>query len=127
MEYWFDNIEKIKIESHIEQSEESIKKIKEYISKNDFSQNICPICYNDLNSEESISLKCEHKMCKDCYIEYILNKLSSEPNSILMTPCPLKGCNLYVTRTIFKQCITEKRYQIIFAKSLVRNFIARKP
>ena len=125
MEYWFDNIEKIKIESHIEQSEESIKKIKEYISKNDFSQNICPICYNDLNSEESISLKCEHKMCKDCYIEYILNKLSSEPNSILMTPCPLKGCNLYVTRTIFKQCITEKRYQIIFAKSLVRNFIAR--
>ena len=125
MEYWFDNMEKIKIESHIEQSDESIKKIKEYISQNDYSPNICQICYNDLSSEESISLKCEHKMCKECYVEYILNKLSTEPNSILMTPCPLKGCNLYLTRTIFKQCITEKRYQIIFAKSLVRNFIAR--
>ena len=125
MEYWFDNMEKIKIESHIEQSEESLKKINEYISKDDYSPNICPICYNDLSSEESISLKCEHKMCKECYVEYILNKLSTEPNSILMTPCPLKGCNLYLTRTIFKQCITEKRYQIIFAKSLVRNFIAR--
>jgi ariadne-1 len=42
-----------------------------------------------------------------------------------MTPCPLKGCNLYLTRSIFKKYITEKKYQLIFAKSLVRNFIAR--
>ena len=76
MEYWFDNIEKISIESHICQSEES-------------------------------------------------KKLETEPNSIVMTPCPLKGCNLFLTRTIFKKCITEKKYQRIFAKSLVRNFIAR--
>ena len=42
-----------------------------------------------------------------------------------MTPCPLNGCNLCLTRTIFRKCITERKYQLIFAKSLVRNFIAR--
>ena len=124
-EYWFDNMEKIKIESHIEQSEESTKAIKDYFSQNNLPPNTCPICYNEYNPEETISLKCEHKMCKECYVEYITNKLLTEPNSILMTPCPLNGCNLYLTRTIFKKCITERKYQLIFAKSLVRNFIAR--
>ena len=124
-EYWFDNMEKIKIESHTEQSEESTKAIKDYFSQNNLPPNTCPICYNEYNPEETISLKCEHKMCKECYVEYITNKLLTEPNSILMTPCPLNGCNLYLTRTIFKKCITERKYQLIFAKSLVRNFIAR--
>ena len=125
LEYWFDNIEKIQIESHICQSEESLKEIKKFFSQNDIPSNICLICYNEFEDEDSISLKCNHKFCKDCYVEYITNKLQTEPNSILMTPCPLKNCNLYLTRTIFKKCITEKKYQLIFAKSLIRNFIAR--
>ena len=125
MEYWFDNIEKISIESHICQSEESKKEIQKFLSENELPPNTCLICYSEFNPEDSISLKCEHKMCKDCYKEYVKNKLETEPNSIVMTPCPLKGCNLFLTRTIFKKCITEKKYQRIFAKSLVRNFIAR--
>ena len=124
-EYWFDTMEKIQIESHITQSEESKKEIEKFFQKNNVSPNICLVCYSEFDSENSISLKCDHKICKDCYIEYITNKLETEPNSILMTPCPLKGCNLYLTRTIFRKCITDKKYQLIFAKSLVRNFIAR--
>ena len=125
MEYWFDNIEKIKIESHIEQSEESIKEIKEYFSNNKLPINTCPICESEFEPEEAVSLKCEHKMCKDCYTEYIINILLTEPNTILMTRCPLKGCNLNLTRTIFRKCLTEKKYQMIFAKSLIRNFISK--
>ena len=125
MEYWFDNMEKIQIESHTMQSEESTKEIEKYFSQNDVPPNTCLVCETENNPEDFIFLKCEHKLCKECYIEYILNKLDTEPNTILITPCPLKGCNLYLTRTIFKKCIKEKRYQIIFAKSLVRNFIAR--
>ena len=125
LEDWFDNIDKISIESHISQSKESEEKIKNFIEHNNISENICPICFIELEKEEVICLKCNHKICKDCYVEYITNKLLTEPNMILMTPCPLKGCNLNLTRTIFKKCITEKKYQLIFAKSLVRNFIAR--
>ena len=124
-EYWFDNIEKIQIESHISQSEESEKEIDKFFSQNNIISNTCLICYNEFDPEDSLSLKCNHKFCKDCYVEYITNKLETEPNSILMTPCPLKGCNLYLTRSIFKKYITDKKYQLIFAKSLVRNFIAR--
>ena len=124
-EYWFDNMEKIQIESHISQSEESKKEIDKFFSLNNIPSNTCLICYNEFDPEDSFSLKCNHKFCKDCYIEYITEKLETEPNSILMTPCPLKGCNLYLTRSIFKKYITEKKYQLIFAKSLVRNFIAR--
>jgi ariadne-1 len=121
-EEWYENTEKIKIESHIEQSAESLAKISEFFSKNKISEDICPICYTDIEKESAFSLKCNHYICKECYIEYINDKLLSEPINILNTPCPLSGCNLYLTRTIFKKCITERSMQRIFAKSVVRNF-----
>ena len=123
IEEWYDNMDKIKIESHIEQSPESTKNINEFITKNNLTDDICPVCYTEIDKDESMSLKCNHKICNECYIEYINNKLSSEPLNILDTFCPLNGCNLYLTRTIFKKCITEKRMQRVFAKSVIRNFI----
>ena len=123
IEEWYDNTEKLKIESHIEQSPESIKAINDFISKNKLTDDICPICFTEIEKDQFISLKCNHKICTECYIEYINNKLLNEPLNILDTPCPLNGCNLYLTRTIFKKCITKKKMQKIFAKSVVRNFI----
>ena len=119
---WYDNMEKIKIEAHIEQSSESLKRISDFCSKNKISQDTCPICYTEIENNDSFSLKCNHQICKECYIEYINNKLLTEPINIINTPCPFNGCNLYLTRTIFKKCISEKRMKIIFAKSVVRNF-----
>ena len=122
LEDWFNTMEKIKIESHIEQSPESLEKISEFFSKNKISSETCPVCFTDIEKDDSFSLKCYHLICKECYIEYINNKLIEEPLNILNTPCPLVGCNLYLTRTIFKKCITEKKMQRIFAKSVIRNF-----
>ena len=122
-EVWYDEMGKIKIESHIEQSPESIENIKKFYDKNQIPENQCLICLCDLEKEDSISLKCNHYLCSDCYKEYINTKLENEPLNILNTPCPLNGCNLYVTRSIFKKCVTEKKKQKIFAKSLVKNFI----
>ena len=122
LEDCFNTMEKIKIESHIEQSPESLEKISEFFSKNKISSEICPVCFTDIEKDDSFSLKCNHLICKECYIEYINNKLIEEPLNILNTPCPLVGCNLYLTRTIFKKCITEKKMQRIFAKSVIRNF-----
>ena len=120
-EEWFDKTDKIKIESHIEQSPESLKNIIKF--NPDLSDKICPVCYCELEEDNSLFLKCYHKICKECYIEYIQNKLKTEPLNILFTFCPLKGCNLYLTRTIYRKCITEKKMQIIFAKSIISNFI----
>ena len=55
MEYWFDNIEKIKIDSHIEQSEDSIKAISKYFTNNKFPENTCLICESEFNPDEAIS------------------------------------------------------------------------
>ena len=121
-EEWFDNMEKIKIESHIEQSPESLEKISEFFKKNNLSSDTCPVCYSEIEKENSLSLKCNHQICKECYNEYINSKLINEPLNILNTFCPLSGCNLYLTRAIFKECIKEKKMQRIFAKSVIRNF-----
>ena len=43
--------------------------------------------------------------------------------NILNTSCPLNGCNLYLTRTVYRKCITEKKMQKIFTKGVVFNFI----
>ncbi len=123
IEEWFDNTEKIKILSHIEQSPESEKKISEFISNNNISSDICPVCYTEIEKDNSFSLKCNHQICEECYIEYIKNKLLTDPVTILQTLCPMNGCNLYITRNLYKKCIKEKKYQIIFAKSIIRNFL----
>ena len=123
IDIWYDDTEKIKIESHIEQSPESIKDISKFIKNNNITGNFCPICFCDIEKDNFLSLKCNHNFCKDCFIEYINNKLLTQPMNILETPCPLNGCNLYLTRTIYRKCITEKKMQKIFAKSVVYNFI----
>ena len=122
IEDWYDNMEKIKIESHIEQSSDSLEKISQFIEKNKLTSELCPVCFSEFEDNNYMCLKCNHRVCNECYIEYINNKLLSEPINILFTSCPLNGCNLYLTRTIFKKCITEKNMQRIFVKSLVRNF-----
>lgn len=99
------------------------EKITKFIEQNNITYNICSICFCEIEKDDSISLKCNHNFCKECYVEYINNKLLTEPMNILNTPCPLNGCNLYLTRTIYRKCITEKKMQKIFAKGVVFNFI----
>ena len=123
MEEWFDNIDIIKISSHIEQSQDSEKNISEFISANNLTSDICPVCYTEIEKDNFLSLKCQHKICKECYIEYIKNKLIENAINILQTSCPMNGCNLYITRTLYKTCITELKYKIIFAKNIIRNFL----
>ena len=123
IEEWFDKTENIKISSHIEQSPESEKKMSEFISNNNLSSDICPVCYTEIEKDNCLSLKCNHQICKECYIEYINNKLLTDPITILQTSCPMNGCNLYITRTLYKNCITELKYKKIFAKNLIRNFL----
>ena len=114
------NIKQIVILNNLLNQQEKITK---FIEQNNITYNICSICFCEIEKDDSISLKCNHNFCKECYVEYINNKLLTEPMNILNTPCPLNGCNLYLTRTIYRKCITEKKMQKIFAKGVVFNFI----
>ena len=73
IDIWFDDTEKIKKESHIEQSPSSLKLLSNNINDN----NICPICKSKVENNNSISLKCNHKICKNCLISYIYDILFS--------------------------------------------------
>ena len=75
IDIWYDDTEKIKIESHIEQSPESLKDISKFIKNNNITGGFCPICFCDIEKDNFLSLKCNHNFCKDCFIEYINNKL----------------------------------------------------
>ena len=118
IDIWFDETEKIKIESHIEQHPDT----KKLLSNNN-NDNKCPICKSEIEKENVISLKCNHKICKNCLISYIYDILFSDPDKIISTLCPYPNCNLYLTNDIFKQCIIDKELLNIYKNCLEKNFI----
>ena len=119
IDIWFDETEKIKIESHIEQSPTSLK----LISNNNNDNNICPICKSQVELGNSISLKCNHKICKNCLISYIYDILFSEPAKIISTLCPFPNCNLYLTNSIYEQCILDEELLDLYKNTILNNFI----
>ena len=123
-EVWFDNMEEIKMDSHIDQSPESIVSITEYYENNQLFENTCILCGNvKTNEEDFIYLKCEHKTCINCMGTYLLDVLFSEQKNVLSTYCPLKCCNLYVTRSIYKKCIKDEALLEIYEESIKNIFM----
>ena len=122
MNEWFDNMEKIKQKSGLSLSKESEKKTKEFLKKNKYPSNICLICYSEMEKDNTISLKCNHIFCKDCFTEYLKEKLNDQL-TLLSTTCPLSGCNYIVTRDIFEECFKNDLDSLRkFNKCLIRNF-----
>ena len=118
IDIYFEEPEKIKIESHIEQKPELLK-------INSSLDNNCPICHSEIEKDNSIILKCNHKICKNCLISYIYDKLFSVPDKILSTLCPYPGCNLYLTSVIYEQCIIDEELFKIYKNSVEQNFIKK--
>ena len=38
----------------------------------------CPVCYQSTNRKEMLSLCCDHKVCKTCYHDYLINIMNDE-------------------------------------------------
>ena len=122
MNDWFDNMEKIKQNCGLSETKESEKKIKEFYKKNKYPSNICLICFSEMEKDHTISLKCNHIFCSDCFTEYLKEKLKDQL-TVLSTRCPLSGCNYIVTRDIFQKCLENDINSLrIFNKCLMRNF-----
>lgn len=120
---WMDKMEKIKENSGLKQSKESVKKVYNFVKKNKITDSICPVCALEFENENDyLNLGCGHKICTDCYREYLLSKLE-EQMTLLSTKCPLNGCNFIVTSKIFKKCfVTNQNAMSIYNKCLLRNF-----
>ena len=105
---WFENTTNIKIKCGIEQSQESKNELKKFFKKTKLSPNQCLVCECDLTNEDKMGLKCLHNLCQDCFAQYCYTRLD-DPLTIISTPCPLKGCNLIVGESIFKQCFKDDK------------------
>jgi len=70
----------------------------------------CSICYLDLPVTSIIHpLACEHSFCRDCYTEYLENKMKSF--EVLKITCPQDGCPEIVTDERIKTILSEDRFQ----------------
>jgi len=119
---WFDRTQKIKEESGLSQTKESLRKIAEYLKKNKITKGVCPICEIEMEPDEIIALGCEHEFCSDCYTEYLKQSLQDEL-TVIGTPCPIKGCNFIVRPDIFEKCLQNfPEHLQIYNKCLLRNF-----
>ena len=119
---WFDNTQKIKEQSGLAQTKESLKNIKTFIKKNKIKKGICPICDIKMEPIEIISLGCEHEFCEDCYFQYLKQRLKEEL-TVLFTKCPMTGCNYTVSPEIFRKIFQNSKDDLqLYNKCLLRNF-----
>ena len=119
---WFENTINIKIKCGIEQSQESKNELIKFFKKTKLTPNQCLVCECDLTNEDKMGLKCLHNLCQDCFVQYCYTRLE-DPLTIISTPCPLKGCNLIVGESLFKQCF--KNDKIAYQKYmtyLLKNY-----
>jgi hypothetical protein len=58
--------------------------------ESEYLQEDCKICYNLIKQDELIILKCGHRYCEDCLIEYIKYRVSKSEVTKLF--CPLIIC-----------------------------------
>lgn len=79
----------------------------------------CPVCYCEVDTH--VGMECGHKLCEECFTEYLKNAVQSGPDSIFTT-CPERGCKLLVSESIFKRLVDSEmldKYNYYFRKAYV--------
>lgn len=80
-------------------------------SSSDVSQKIqgqtylCPCCYDE--KQQTMTMDCGHRLCFDCYKDYLVNQLQTGPDSIYTT-CPVAPCKLIVPEFLFKEVCNQE-------------------
>jgi ariadne-1 len=122
-ERWYDKPEFYSYEAGITQSPLSIKNVS--LQKITKENKYCLICYtefSDLSKEDYYSLSCQHYFCRDCWTEYLSEKLN-EINTAIVTSCPQLGCNCIVTEKIYLTTILKGTPQLRnYYKCIMKNF-----
>ena len=78
MQAWFTEKDKLKYQLGIRFDRTIAKKHPE--TKNSLPEvhgGYCPICYEEMNDQNSFALACGHTFCKECWKDYLESKVNS--------------------------------------------------
>ncbi|XWV26813.1 hypothetical protein QJ857_gp0238 [Tupanvirus soda lake] len=70
------------------------------------TDNICPICYDNLNNNDYTSLSCNHTFCDDCLKKYIDDKIDNL-ESVL---CPIDMCERRINDYVIEILVSSYQY-----------------
>lgn len=120
-ESWYDSIDKHSCNAGISLSKQTqLALAKNHVVSNNNECFVCFVNKSELKSEDYLALDCCHFFCKDCWNEYLIEKLK-EVNTAILTPCPQVGCTLITTESIFKMVLDENSYSQ-YIKACIKNF-----
>lgn len=88
------------------------------VINNDFKCNICLDNYNF-----GYSLSCNHIFCKECYNEYLNDKIM-DVYSCLSITCPEYKCKTFISENVLKYIIDENKWNI-YKRHIIQNYILK--
>ena len=63
----------------------------------------CTICWDDFKSEQGYSLICDHEFCRDCFTDYVKEKVDAGVTKVLCE-CP-QECGVYLTYDDYRELL----------------------
>eukprot|EP01098_Paradermamoeba_levis_P001558 TRINITY_DN1182_c0_g7_i3.p1 TRINITY_DN1182_c0_g7~~TRINITY_DN1182_c0_g7_i3.p1 ORF type:complete len:566 (-),score=138.00 TRINITY_DN1182_c0_g7_i3:21-1718(-) len=86
----------------------------------------CPVCYEDLNPNQSYKVPgCGHAYCDDCWAQYFQVKLG-EGQMCVMATCPYPKCGVILPEEGFQKFLKAEAYEK-YKEYLLNSFIASHP
>ena len=87
-------------------------------------ENICMVCFDEINKEdlENYKIECGHKFCKECWLNYLEEKIKSNEDILCMEKTCLKKINEDIIRYFIKDNnILIKKYENYVLKRKIYN------
>ncbi|VEU38482.1 unnamed protein product [Pseudo-nitzschia multistriata] len=83
--------------------------------------NCCPICYDDMEDGQKMSMPCGHEFCMSCWHDFCANAIEQEGPSCVYVTCPEATCTEVVTEVEFQKAAPD--YLQKFQTYQLRNFV----
>lgn len=85
----------------------------------------CPICFEDVQFSEGISLACGHPFCFTCWRGFLQNAIS-EGSSCVNVACPMDRCNEKVLPDVVEMVVDDSA-KIKYRQFLSRSYVEDNP
>ncbi|KAL0487600.1 RBR-type E3 ubiquitin transferase, partial [Acrasis kona] len=85
----------------------------------------CPLCMNDVKSEESSALPCSHRFCNDCWAQHAQLKVKDGQSKNIR--CMYHGCQELVDETIVLNVIKDSSLKALYEKCMAESFVEDNP
>ncbi|KAH8668905.1 hypothetical protein BX600DRAFT_480834 [Xylariales sp. PMI_506] len=84
---------------------------------------MCDICCDDEEGLQSFAMKCGHRYCVSCYVQYLTQKIREEGEAARIQ-CPSDGCSRIIDARSLDMLVTEElkgRYQELLNRTYVED------